>query len=54
MIITTHLISDVEPVLDDFAFMNYGGRIMMQGNADATREATGKSLDALFREVFAC
>ncbi|MBQ8911534.1 MAG: ABC transporter ATP-binding protein [Clostridia bacterium] len=54
VIITTHLISDVEPVLDDFAFMNYSGRIMMQGNADATREATGKSLDALFREVFAC
>lgn len=54
VIITTHLISDVEPILDDFAFMNYGGRIMMKGNADGTREATGRSLDSLFREVFAC
>ena len=54
VIITTHLIADVEPVLDDFAFMNYGGEILLKGDADETRESTGKSLDALFREVFAC
>lgn len=54
IIITTHLITDIEPVLDDFAFMNYGGDIVRAGNADAEREATGKTLDELFREVFKC
>lgn len=54
IIITTHLIADVEPVLDDFAFMTYGGEIVRQGNADTVREATGKSLDELFREEFRC
>lgn len=54
IIITTHLIADVEPALDDFAFMSYGGRILRSGNADEEREATGKSLDELFREVFKC
>ena len=54
VIITTHLIADVEPALDDFAFMNYGGEILLSGNADETREEQGKSLDTLFREVFAC
>ena len=54
IIITTHLIADIEPVLDDFAFMTYGGEIIRQGNADAVREETGKTLDELFREVFKC
>ncbi len=54
IIITTHLIADVEPVLDDFAFMTYGGDIVRMGNADTVREATGKSLDELFREEFRC
>ena len=54
IIITTHLIADVEPVLDDFAFMTWGGDIVRQGNADTVREATGKSLDELFREEFRC
>ena len=52
IIITTHLINDIEPVLDEFAFMGYGGTILRAGNADAVREATGKTLDELFREVF--
>lgn len=54
IIITTHLIADIEPVLDDFAFMTYGGEIVRMGNADKVRETTGKSLDELFREVFKC
>lgn len=54
IIITTHLITDVEQVLDDFIFMGYGGQIMMSGNAEETRNATGKSLDELFKEVFRC
>ena len=53
VIITTHLIADVEGVLDDFAFVD-GGKIAMSGNADEAREAHGKSLDELFREVFRC
>ena len=54
IIITTHLIADVERAIDDFAFMHYGGRIYMYGNADTVREHSGKSLDQLFREVFRC
>ena len=53
VIITTHLIADVEGVLDDFAFVD-AGKIAMSGNADEAREAHGKSLDELFREVFRC
>ena len=54
IIITTHLIADVEPVLDEFAFMTYGGEIVRAGHADTVRETTGKSLDELFREEFRC
>ena len=54
VIITTHLIYDIEPVLDEFAFMGYGGQILLSGAADEVREARGKTLDELFREVFRC
>lgn len=54
IIITTHLIADIEPILDDFIFMGYFGAIHMGGNAEETRTSTGKSLDELFREVFRC
>ena len=54
IIITTHLITDIEQVLDDFVFLSYGGEILMSGNAEDTRNETGKSLDQLFREVFKC
>ncbi len=54
VLITTHLIHDVEPVLDSFAFMGYGGQILLAGEADAVREERGKTLDELFREVFQC
>ena len=54
IIITTHLIADIEPVLDEFAFMGYGGEILRAGNAATVRETTGKSIDELFREVFRC
>lgn len=54
VLITTHLIYDVEPMLDEFAFLGFGGKIMMAGNADRTRQIHGKSLDELFREVFRC
>ena len=54
IIITTHLISDVEQVLDDFCFLSFGGEILMSGNAEEARNESGKSLDMLFREVFRC
>lgn len=54
VIITTHLIADVEPVLDSFAFLGYGGEILAYGSSEDARAQTGKSLDELFREVFRC
>ncbi len=54
IIITTHLITDVEQVLDDFVFMGFGGKILNSGNAEQARIESGKSLDQLFREVFKC
>ena len=53
VLISTHLIADVERILDEFVFLNQG-KVVRYGNADETREETGKSLDELFREVFKC
>lgn len=53
VLISTHLISDVERVLDEYLFL-YQGKIIQKGSADQVREETGKSLDELFREVFRC
>lgn len=54
VIITTHLITDIEPVLDQFAFLGTDGKIVLGGDCDTVREEYGKSLDELFREVFRC
>ena len=54
IIITTHLIADVEQVLDDFVFLGFGGTILKSGNAKEARSETGQSLDELFKEVFRC
>ena len=53
VVISTHLISDVEQVLDDVIFIN-GGRVVLQSSVDEIREAHGMSVDAYFREVFKC
>ena len=53
VIISTHLIADVEAVLDEVVFIN-GGRIVLQSSVDEIREQQGKSVDAYFREVFKC
>ena len=53
VIISTHLIADVEAVLDEVIFIN-NGRIVLQKTVDEIREAQGKSVDAYFREVFKC
>jgi len=54
VVITTHLIYDIEPILDEFVFIGYGGKVMLSGVADEVRAEHGKSLDELFREVFRC
>ena len=53
VIISTHIISDVERVLDDVVFISRG-KVVMAGEADELRERSGKSIDELFREVFRC
>lgn len=53
VIISTHLISDVEQVLDEVIFINMG-RVVLTSSVDDIREKNGKSVDALFREVFKC
>ena len=54
IVITTHLIHDIEPILDEFVFMGFGGKILMSGVADEARAEHEKSLDDLFKEVFKC
>ena len=54
IIITTHLITDVEQILDDFVFLGFEGKILKSGNAEEVRNETKKSLDELFKEVFKC
>ena len=52
VLVSTHLISDVEKVLDSFIFVR-NGKIIMQGDVAKAREAyEGKTLDEIFREVY--
>ena len=53
VLISTHLITDVENVLDDYIFL-HNGCVVQAGAVDDVREKTGKSLDEHFREVFRC
>ncbi len=53
VLISTHLIADVERVLDEVVFIR-DGQILRTAQVDALREQEGKSVDALFREVFKC
>lgn len=53
VLISTHLIADIEPVLNDFIFLHQGN-IVQIGVVDDVRTQTGKTLDELFREVFRC
>lgn len=53
VIISTHLISDIENVLDEAIFIKEGN-LHLHSSVDEIREKEGKSLDALFREVFRC
>ena len=51
VLISTHLISDVEQVLDEAVFLKEG-RVVLHDTVDNIREREGKSVDALFREMF--
>lgn len=51
VLISTHLIADIEKVLDEVIFLK-SGRIMLHSTVDDIRERQGKSVDALFREIF--
>lgn len=53
VIIATHLIADIEQVLDEVIFINQG-KIALQSTVDDIREQEGKSVDSLFREVYKC
>lgn len=53
VIISTHLISDIEKILDEFVFIK-NGDIVMQSSVDNLREEKGLSVDEYFREVFKC
>lgn len=51
IIITTHLVKDIERIFDEVAFIK-GGEIVLQGNAEDLRIENNKSIDELYREVF--
>ena len=53
VIISTHLISDIEKVLDDVVMIK-NGELVMHKKVDEIREEYGKSVDEVFREVFRC
>ena len=53
VIISTHLISDIEKVLDDVVMIK-DGELVMHKSVDDMREEYGKSVDEVFREVFRC
>ena len=54
ILITTHLISDIEQVLDEYLFLAPYRGIVQAGSVEEVREKQGKTLDQLFREVFQC
>ena len=51
VIISTHLIGDIERVLDEVIFLK-DGNVILHDTTDAIREREGKSVDMLFREMF--
>lgn len=53
VLLSTHLISDIENILDEVIFIR-NGNLVLQTTVEEIREEKGKSVDAYFREVFAC
>ena len=53
VLLSTHLITDIENILDEVIFIK-NGNLVLQTTVEDIREQKGKSVDAYFREVFAC
>lgn len=53
VLLSTHLISDIENILDEVIFLQYG-QIRFHASVDEIRMKEGKSVDQLFREVYRC
>lgn len=53
VIISTHIISDIERILDDVIFMDKG-EIVLTSSADALRKKENASIDEIFRRCFKC
>ena len=53
VLLSTHLISDIENILDEVVFLREGN-LVLQATVEEIREQRGKSVDSYFREVFAC
>ncbi len=53
ILISTHLLSDVEQILDEFIFLK-NGNCVAYNSVENSRNETGKSLDEFFKEVFRC
>lgn len=53
IIISTHLISDIERILDEVIFIDKG-KIILQSDADKLRNKEGYSIDEIFRRMFKC
>ena len=53
ILISTHLIADIENILDDVIILK-NGQISLNASVDEIRMREGKSVDDLFREVFRC
>lgn len=53
ILISTHLIRDIERILDEVIFIDEGN-ITLKGSADELRQKDGKSIDEIFREMFKC
>ena len=53
LLISTHLISDVERLFDEVVFLGRG-KVLVHDSADGIRETKGKSVEEYFREVFSC
>ncbi len=51
MLITTHLVRDMENLFDDVVFLE-DGRIVLEGNAEALREEKSKQIDDIYKEIF--
>ena len=51
LVMATHLVADIEPVVDNVVFLR-NGRVLLQGDADELRETNGMSIDNLFRKEY--